>query len=80
MSVRVNADRSNNRICLEMFSVTQNLEKMSFMYRLLRLYLGNCLEVGVVTCRVFVVLLVLERLSLAHTPVKCIQVLLLPSF
>lgn len=37
------------------------------MYRLLRLYSVNYLEVGVVTCRVFVVLHVLERLLLTHT-------------
>lgn len=37
------------------------------MYRLLRLYSVNYLEVGVVTCRVFIVLHVLERLLLTHT-------------
>lgn len=83
-SVIVNADRSNTSICVLRCSVWQNLEKMLFMYRLLRLYSGNYLEVGVVTCRVFVVLHVLERLLLTHTHLwstfkfSCFQAFRLP--
>lgn len=47
--------------------MTQDLEKMSFIYRLLKLYSGNYLELSVVTCRIFVGLLGLERLSFTHT-------------